>query len=381
MAARAVRGRHRHGPRHARRALRRDATPAHREPSRRRPARVTVRARRWSWRGISITLTSPAAFRRLRGDAAVPRNIVRRSGTFSARRDAPAGCVENARGGGVLGSRPREVVFTSSGTEAVNAAVTGALARARAASGPGGGHVVTTAVEHSCVRDAVARGTADVAVVGVDRFGRFDARAVIEAVRDDTTLVRSSSEPRGRDGTLRQRCAARRANTAPSSRRRAGTGHITVDFAAPPILLGDRKARGLAKAGGPRPAGPAFRRCWSVRAGAGPRRHREPSCVSGSPRAVVDPREWPPRNALSNRRARWSTCRWHRAFRHGSLPNLLCVGARRRSGADLLALDQRRRCSPGSASCRRPNPPRSDMPWASTPIDPCGYPSVGRRAA
>src|SRR5437868_5098122 len=49
-----------------------------------------------------------------------------------------------------FGARPREVVFTSSGTEAVNTAIAGALARR---DGP----VVTTAVEHSCVRDAVAR--------------------------------------------------------------------------------------------------------------------------------------------------------------------------------------------------------------------------------
>src|SRR5205814_2580593 len=60
-----------------------------------------------------------------------------------------------------FGARPREVVFTSSGTEAVNTAVAGALARAGSRTGSGEGHVVTTAVEHSCVRDAVARGTTD----------------------------------------------------------------------------------------------------------------------------------------------------------------------------------------------------------------------------
>ncbi len=51
-----------------------------------------------------------------------------------------------------FGARPREVVFTASGTEAVNTAVFGALARA------GGGHVVTTAVEHSSVLDAIGAG-------------------------------------------------------------------------------------------------------------------------------------------------------------------------------------------------------------------------------
>ena len=73
-----------------------------------------------------------------------------------------------------FGARPREVVFTSSGTEAVNTAVWGALARAAAGAagnggGGGGGHVVTTAVEHSAVLDAVRRGASETTVVGVDR--------------------------------------------------------------------------------------------------------------------------------------------------------------------------------------------------------------------
>ena len=69
-----------------------------------------------------------------------------------------------------FGARPREVVFTSSGTEAVNTAVWGALARHQTP-----GHVVTTAVEHSSVRDSIARSSAEVTVVGVDGTGRFDA--------------------------------------------------------------------------------------------------------------------------------------------------------------------------------------------------------------
>ncbi len=79
-------------------------------------------------------------------------------------------------------------MFTASGTEAVNTAVFGALARAQN-NGSRGGHVVTTAVEHSSVLDAVARTTDDVTVVGVDGLGRFDADAVADAVRPDTALV------------------------------------------------------------------------------------------------------------------------------------------------------------------------------------------------
>jgi cysteine desulfurase len=85
----------------------------------------------------------------------------------------------------MLGSRPREVVFTSGGTEAVNSAIWGALHRA----GEGRRHVVTTAVEHSCVLDACAREDAEITIVGVDAFGRFDAAEVAAAIRPDTALV------------------------------------------------------------------------------------------------------------------------------------------------------------------------------------------------
>jgi cysteine desulfurase len=88
-------------------------------------------------------------------------------------------------------ARPREVVFTSGGTEAVNAAVWGAVARATAAEGRNGRrpHVVASAVEHSSVLDACRRHDVDLTLVPVDRQGRFTADDVEGAVRDDTTLV------------------------------------------------------------------------------------------------------------------------------------------------------------------------------------------------
>ncbi|HVE47962.1 MAG TPA: cysteine desulfurase family protein [Acidimicrobiales bacterium] len=66
-----------------------------------------------------------------------------------------------------LGARPREVVFTSGATEAVNAAVWGAT-RSRP-----GGTILAAAVEHSAVRDASAR-HAEVLEIPVDRLGRID---------------------------------------------------------------------------------------------------------------------------------------------------------------------------------------------------------------
>jgi len=75
----------------------------------------------------------------------------------------------------LLGVRPRQVVFTSGGTEAVNAATWGAT---RARPGP----TVLADVEHSSVRDASAR-AGDVVHVAVDRLGRIDPAEVEDALR------------------------------------------------------------------------------------------------------------------------------------------------------------------------------------------------------
>src|SRR5205823_958211 len=154
-----------------------------------------------------------------------------------------------------FGARPREVVFTSSGTEAVNTAVAGAMARAGSRTGSGEGHVVTTAVEHSCVRDAVARGTTDVTVVGVDRFGRFDARAVVEAVRDDTTLVsvQLANHEVGTGQPVAEVCSALRERRAlVHVDACAAAGHMGVDFTA---LGADLCSVTAHKLGGPLGAG------------------------------------------------------------------------------------------------------------------------------
>ncbi len=86
-----------------------------------------------------------------------------------------------------LGVLPDEVVFTSGGSESDNWALGGIVA-AR-----GGGHVVTSAVEHPAVL-ATARalersGRIRLTVVGVDRSGRADPDEVICALASDTILV------------------------------------------------------------------------------------------------------------------------------------------------------------------------------------------------
>jgi cysteine desulfurase len=75
----------------------------------------------------------------------------------------------------LVGVRPRQVVFTSGGTEAVNAAVTGA------AIGAPGRPIACAAVEHSAVRDASAR-AAEVLELAVDSTGRIDCDSVADAL-------------------------------------------------------------------------------------------------------------------------------------------------------------------------------------------------------
>ncbi len=74
----------------------------------------------------------------------------------------------------LFGVRPRQIVFTSGGTEAVNTAAWGAH---RADPGP----VLLAAVEHSAVRDASAR-SAPVVTMAVDGLGRIEPAALEDAL-------------------------------------------------------------------------------------------------------------------------------------------------------------------------------------------------------
>jgi cysteine desulfurase len=76
----------------------------------------------------------------------------------------------------LLGVRPRQVVFTSGGTEAVHAAVWGAL------WDHPGGSVLCAGVEHSSVRQSSSR-LARVVDLPVDATGRIDPDAVSDALR------------------------------------------------------------------------------------------------------------------------------------------------------------------------------------------------------
>jgi cysteine desulfurase len=80
-----------------------------------------------------------------------------------------------------IGARPREVVFTSSATEAIAHATWGAVER--------GHHVVMSAVEHSAVRRSAEQFARAVTVVGCDATGRIDPDEMMAAIGPDTSLV------------------------------------------------------------------------------------------------------------------------------------------------------------------------------------------------
>jgi cysteine desulfurase len=86
----------------------------------------------------------------------------------------------------LLGVSPREVVFTSGGTEAINTAVWGATRKRP--DGP----VLFAAVEHSAVRDASAR-SAPTEIMAVDVSARIDADALaarlLDSARGQPALV------------------------------------------------------------------------------------------------------------------------------------------------------------------------------------------------
>ncbi len=94
----------------------------------------------------------------------------------------------HARMAAKLGCEPREIVFTSGGTEANNLALKGA-----AWAGKGRGHrIVTSAVEHHAVGHTLrylAKFGFEIVELPVDRYGRVDPDELDAALTDKTILV------------------------------------------------------------------------------------------------------------------------------------------------------------------------------------------------
>jgi cysteine desulfurase len=306
--------------------------------------------------------------------------------------------VENAREqvAGRFGARPREVVFTASGTEAVNTAIFGALARA------GGGHVVTTAVEHSSVLDSVERGSDDVTVVGVNRQGRFDPGEVSAALRPDTSLV-TVQLANHEVGTLQPAADVVAMVHAAGDAvvhvdACAAAGHVPVDFAS---LGADLCSLTGHTFGGPKGAAallvrrglrfPSF-----VVGGAQERARRAgiedvPAIVGfGAACASIGDEEAARERALTERLASVAVAGLEGVQRYGDpvacLPHLVCLGV---EGVEaepiLLALDQRGVAVHSGSSCSsealEPSPVlaamgidadrslRASVGWSSTDAD------------
>src|ERR1700719_2916377 len=105
-------------------------------------------------------------------------------------REARAG-IDDARDrlADLLGAKPHELVFTSSGTESNNLAVLG-LARAQASRGR---HLICASTEHHAVLNAFEHLTNregfDVTFLAVDEAGLVDPDELAREIRTDTTLV------------------------------------------------------------------------------------------------------------------------------------------------------------------------------------------------
>jgi cysteine desulfurase len=86
----------------------------------------------------------------------------------------------------VINADPKEIVFTSGGTESNNIAIKGiALSK-------GKGHIITSSIEHKCVVENckwLEKQGFEVTFLGVDKYGAVDPKEVEKAMRDDTILV------------------------------------------------------------------------------------------------------------------------------------------------------------------------------------------------
>jgi cysteine desulfurase len=89
---------------------------------------------------------------------------------------------------GLIGAKPREIVFTSGGTEADNLALKG-IAWAASARGR---HIITSSVEHKAVMNTCAvleRQGFEVTYLPVDRYGSVDPSELAAAITEHTILV------------------------------------------------------------------------------------------------------------------------------------------------------------------------------------------------
>lgn len=88
----------------------------------------------------------------------------------------------------LIGASPKEIVWTSGSTEAINLAIKGAVEM----YGTKGKHIVTSLVEHKAVLDTckhLEKQGCEITYLKPDKKGRHSVEQVREAMRDDTILV------------------------------------------------------------------------------------------------------------------------------------------------------------------------------------------------
>lgn len=148
-----------------------------------------------------------------------------------------------------FGTRPRQVIFTSGATEAINAATYGAVTDAP------GDHVVVSEVEHAAVRDASGRHAGAVSWVGSDPEGRIRVDEVVAAVRPDTALVHCQWANQ-EVGTLQPAAgvvaACRQRGVAVHVDAASAAGRVPIGF---DVLGADLLSVSAHKLGGPRGIG------------------------------------------------------------------------------------------------------------------------------
>ncbi|WP_091601292.1 cysteine desulfurase family protein [Micromonospora mirobrigensis] len=140
--------------------------------------------------------TTPMLDEALEAYVATSREVGNASSLHAAGRRARRRVEESReRVAAALGARPSEVIFTGGGTESDNLAVKG-IFWARRSADPGRRRVVSSAVEHHAVLDAVdwlvGHEGAEVGWLPVDAAGRLDPealRAELAAHRDDVAVV------------------------------------------------------------------------------------------------------------------------------------------------------------------------------------------------
>ncbi len=114
------------------------------------------------------------------------------SGVYRLAREA-AKALQQARGtvASVLGCKPREIIFTSCGSESDNLALRG-VAFAQRARGKGN-HIITTPIEHHAVLHTAEelrdRFGFELTLLPVNHYGLVNPDDVSKAIRDDTMLI------------------------------------------------------------------------------------------------------------------------------------------------------------------------------------------------